>query len=268
MSSGDFEYIIYTREDGIATITLNHPQTLNAINPKMTEEWIAAINDAKYDNDVKVLVVTGTGRGFCSGLNPRFLDARAKGDQPIWPGLNKFIVSEMGIPRTLSTFYKPYIGAINGPAAGAGMDMANLCDIRIASEKAKFAMSYVRMALTPADGGVKLLPQIVGVDKACELIWTGRSIDAEEALRLGYVSKVVPHEQLMSATKELAQQLAKGPPLAIQISKRLIYQCLTTTLDRALDLAESAMLIVRNTEDAKEGIRSWVDKREPKFTGR
>ena len=172
------------------------------------------------------------------------------------------------VPRALAEFVKPYIGSINGPAIGAGMDLASMCDIRIASDKAKFGTGYVRMGSIPASGGCYYLPRIVGPAKACELIWTGRIIDAQEALAIGYVNKVVPHEELAAATKELALQLAKGPTVAIQLAKRLIYRCQYMELDDALEAHEMGMLVIQSTEDAQEGPRAWVEKREPLFKGR
>jgi 2-(1,2-epoxy-1,2-dihydrophenyl)acetyl-CoA isomerase len=233
----------------------------------MTREWIAAIEDAKKADEVKVLVVTGAGRAFCSGENPRNLAAR-RGSYPAEEPLDRLSEATYGVAGALLDFHKPYIGSINGAAAGAGMDLASLCDIRIASDRARFGMTYVRMGLVPGDGGCYFLPRIVGIAKAAELIWTGRIFDAEEALHIGYVSKVVPHDELPAATKELASQLVKGPSVAIQLAKRLIYRCLDLDLNRALEAAESAMLIAQSTEDAREGPRAWVEKREPLFKGR
>lgn len=262
----EFQDIIYTKEEGIATITLNRPETLNALTPTMTAEWMAAIEDAKSDDGVRVLVVTGAGRGFCSGENPRSLatrrDASSSGQG------ERLSDATYGIAGALLDFYKPYIGSINGAAAGAGMDLASLCDIRIASERARFGMTYIRMGVIPANGGCYLLPRIIGVTKALELIWTGRLIDAQEALKIGYVSKVVPADELATATKELAGEFAKGPSIAIQWDKRLVHQCLELDLKRAFEAHSQALTIVLRTEDAREGPRAWVEKREPVFRGR
>jgi enoyl-CoA hydratase/carnithine racemase len=259
--------VLYTKEDGIATITLNRPETLNALTPAMTGEWIAAIEDAKKDDEVKVLVVTGAGRGFCSGENPRNLAAR-RGPPPREEQADRLPEATYGVAGALSDFHKPYIGSINGAAAGAGMDLASMCDIRIASDRARFGMTYVRMGVMPANGGCYFLPRIVGIAKALELIWTGRLIDAEEALRIGYVNKVVPHDELPAATRELAIQLANGPPVAIRWAKRLVYQCLELDPERAFEAHSEALALVLRTEDAKEGPRAWVEKREPVFKGR
>lgn len=263
----EFEEIIYTKEEGIATITLNRPQNLNATSPKMIEEWLAAAEDAKRDDEVKVLVITGAGRVFCAGGNVRSMQD--------WPGEESLVERRRnmfeGFPsmaRFLSDFDKPYIAAVNGASIGAGMEIASMCDIRIASEKAIFSMAFVRMGLIPVGGGCYFLPRIMGIARACELIWTGRRINAQEALQIGYVSKVVPPDELQAATKELATQLARGPSVAIGLDKRLIYRCLDLDLDNALEAHISAMLMAQSTEDAIEGPKAYVEKREPIFKGR
>jgi enoyl-CoA hydratase/carnithine racemase len=146
--------------------------------------------------------------------------------------------------------------------------MASMCDIRIAADTARFGMTYVRMGLIPGDGGCYYLPRIVGVARALDLIWSGRLFDAEEALRTGYVSEVVPADELMAYTREYALRLAKGPAVAIQLAKRLVYRSLDVGVDQALEMAQGAMTIARSTEDAREGPRAFVEKREPQFKGR
>lgn len=170
------------------------------------------------------------------------------------------------VPRTLEGLDKPYIAAINGPAAGAGMDMASMADIRIMSDKARVGMNYVRMGLLPGDAGCYFLPRIVGVAKALELIWSGTMIDAEEALRIGYVSKVVPHDELATATKEFCQQFTQAP-VATQFAKRLVWRGIDMFRNINLEMAEMAMLINSTTPDTTEGPRAWVEKREPQWTG-
>ncbi|MFQ5472699.1 MAG: enoyl-CoA hydratase/isomerase family protein, partial [Dehalococcoidia bacterium] len=162
----------------------------------------------------------------------------------------------------------PYIAAVNGAAVGAGMDMASMCDIRFASESARFGMTYVRMGIIPGDGGCYYLPRIVGMARALDLIWSGRIFDANEALELGYVSEVVPADRLMEHTRAYALKLANGPAVAIQQSKRLAYRSQDVGADAALDLAQQAMFVAQSTEDAKEGPRAFAEKREPEFKGR
>jgi enoyl-CoA hydratase/carnithine racemase len=265
-----YEQIIYTKDDGIAIITLNRPQVLNAFTPLMIDEWVQAIEAAKLDPEVRVVIVTGAGRGFCSGADVRSFREREHTDgNLVVDGRYWLQHSVHRVPLALRTLDKPYIAAVNGPAAGAGMDMASMADIRIVSETVRFTMSYVNMGIVPGDGGCYYLPRIIGVARALDLIWTGRTIDAQEALQIGYVSLVVPAEQLMDTVVTYAKKIAKGPQVAIELAKRLVYEGLeTNNLFKELRSAEHAMLIARATEDAIEGPRAWADKRPPQFRGR
>jgi len=267
----DFEQIVYEKADYIATITLNRPERMNAFTAQMIDEWYAALLDANADPDVRVVIVTGAGRGFCAGA-----DVSGRGplgnlmqrDRTLVENRNFLRDGVQRIPRLVSIMEKPYIAAVNGAAAGAGMDMASMCDIRFAADTARMGMTYVRMGIIPGDGGAYYLPRIVGMAKALDLIWTGRMIDAQEALAIGYVSAVVPAEELLPHTRAYAEKLVKGPAIAIQQAKRLAYRSRDATLDAALDLAGQAMFVAQSTEDAKEGPRSFAEKREPEFKGR
>ena len=265
-----YEQIIYTKDDGIAIITLNRPQVLNAFTPVMIDEWVRAIEATKLDPEVRVVIVTGAGRGFCSGADVRSFREREHTDgNPVVDGRYWLQHSVHRVPLALRTLDKPYIAAVNGPAAGAGMDMASMADLRIASETATFTMSYVNVGIVPGDGGCYYLPRIIGVARALDLIWTGRTIDAQEALQIGYVSQKVPPDQLMDTATTYAKKLARGPQVAIELAKRLVYEGLeTNNLFKELRSAEHAMLIARATEDAIEGPRAWAERRPPQFTGR
>lgn len=259
-----YQDIIYTVEEHIATITLNRPQTLNAFSENLINEWTDAIETVKTDTKVRVLVVTGAGRGFCSGQDVR--GAYTGGEpSPLYTRRNHLRFGVHKVCRALETLDKPYIASINGPAAGAGMDMASMADIRIMSATARVGMNYVRIGLLPGDAGCYFLPRIVGVAKALELIWSGRMIDAEEALRIGYVSKVVPHDELAAATKEFCLQFTQAP-VATQYAKRLVWRGIDMFRNINLEMAEMAMLINSTSPDTKEGPKAWVEKREPKWT--
>jgi len=267
----DFELITYDKSDGIATITLNRPDRMNAFTGQMIEEWYTALLDAHEDRETRAVIVTGTGRGFCAGA-----DVGGKGplgglqDQKRTPVENRNFLRDgvQRIPRLVALMEKPYIAAVNGAAVGAGMDMASMCDLRFAAESARFGMTYVRMGIIPGDGGAYYLPRIVGLANALDLIWTGRIFGAEEALAMGYVSVVVPDGDLMAHARGYASKLVRGPAVAIQLAKRLVYRSLHTDVDGALDLASQSMYIAQSTEDAVEGPRSFSEKRDPQFKGR
>ena len=271
-----FKDILYEKSDGVATITLNRPERMNAFTNQTLREWTEALDDARLDSDVRAVILTATGRGFCAGVDLRAdirdlgLEATGRGGglRSAADGRNFLRDGVHYVPRAAALLDKPYIAAVNGPAVGAGMDMASMCDIRIASEEARFAMTYVKIGLLPGDGGCYYLPRIVGVAKALELIWTGDFIDAQEALRIGYVSKVVPADQLVPAAREMAQRIAEGPAVAIQLAKRLVYRGMDASIWEALEQASTAMGIVMATEDVLEGPRAFLQKRKPQFQGR
>ena len=223
--------VLYDVQDHIATLTLNRPEKLNAFDDDLLAQWVERLQEAHLDDDVRVIVVTGNGRGFCSGANVA-REGRGEGvlGDPNAPASsrNSLRNSVQPVPRILQNIEKPYIAAVNGAAVGAGMDMASMADIRIASDRAKFGMAYVRMGLVPGDGGAYWLPRIVGMAKALELMWTGRLFLADEALAMGYVSKVVPHDDLIAETMEYAGQIAKMPAVSVQLIKRLAYRSQVT----------------------------------------
>ncbi|MBI2916601.1 MAG: enoyl-CoA hydratase/isomerase family protein [Chloroflexi bacterium] len=252
--------LIYTVAEGIATITLNRPRSLNAISTQMRHEWIAALEAAQADDAVNVVILTGAGRAFCSGADPRELstpEVEIETDLLCWR-----------LIATVRKLEKPYIAAINGPAAGGGMDMAAVCDLRLCSDRAKFNPAYLRMGGVPAEGGAYLWPRIIGLPRSLELLWTSRVFDAEEAYGMGFVNRVVPHDQLMPATLELAGQLVRGPTVAIRLLKKELYETMGWDLDEAVRLSKHYVELTRQTQDLWEGPRAWLEKREPRFQGR
>ncbi len=266
----EYEHILYDVADGIATITLNRPERLNAFDNLMLSEWRDAIERSDADREVRVIILTGAGRGFCSGMDVAHETAGEgvlQSEESVAERRHSLRNSVHHIPRALVQLEKPYIAAVNGAAVGAGMDMASMADIRFASERARFGMGYVRMGLIPGDGGAWTLPRIVGRAKALELIWSGELVDAQEALRIGYVSEVCPPEELLDRTREFAQKIARGPATAIQLAKKLVYRSANLTFDEHLDFAQMAMTLAQSTEDAKEGPLAFTEKREPNFKG-
>ena len=231
----------------------------------MTQSIHEAMKDAAKDKQVRVLVITGTGSSFCTGGDVKAM--AQKFDQPA--GEESRLKSiNVQLPMLLRRFEKPIIASINGVTVAGGLDFACACDIRIASDRARFAMVYVRRGMVPVDGGTFFLPRLVGIDRACQLIWTGDMIDAREAERIGLVTMVVPHEELESATTELAEKLAKGPPLAIQKAKRAIYEGLEMDMQSALMHVVAAVKELMETEDHQDGGRESAETREPLFKGR
>jgi enoyl-CoA hydratase/carnithine racemase len=262
-----YKCLLYEVKDGIATLTLNRPERLNALGDTLRDDLQDAITRSAEDPDVRVLIVTGAGKGFCSGGDVKAMSERKESGsgrpliEKVAPGRDKTVLAFRDTP-------KPVIAAVNGAAAGAGMNLALACDIRLASTTAKFAQAFVRRGLHPDWGGTYFLPRIVGVAKACEMIFTGEIVDAQEALRLGIVSSVHAPEDLMPAAHALARKMADGPPIAIRLAKRAIYHNLDCDLRQALEFETFAQNICFETEDAAEGIRAFVDKRAPVFRGK
>ena len=262
----EYEDIIYTQEGGIATMTLNRPDKMNALSAGMRDSMYRVVENISRDKSVRVLIITGAGRAFCSGADVQSLAGNANRpttqERPNETGTERYSVHVL-----MQKCEKPIIAAINGIAAGAGLDLAMACDIRIASDKARFAELYIRRGLFPVEGGVHLLPRLVGVDRACELIWTGDMIDAREAERMGLVTRVVPDNELVIATRELAEKLVKAAPLAIQKAKRAIYAGLNMNFEESMKYIQPLMREIMQSKDHKEGTQAFLEKREPVFRG-
>jgi len=257
--------LLFEKEDRVAIATLNLPDKLNALSPGIVAGLWQALDDVRTDDSIRVLVITGVGRGFCSGADVQSLVAGTGEQDQQAPSTTRSLAD---IPAELRKLPKPVIGAINGVAAGGGLSIALACDIRIASDNARFIAVWIRRALLPDLGAHYMLPRTVGLSKACEMIFTGDTIDAKEAERIGLVSKAVPHEQLMSTTMELARRLAKGPPIAIQLAKRAIYEAQHMDLEATVELENLGFAMCLRSEDAGEGTRAFLEKREPEFRGR
>jgi 2-(1,2-epoxy-1,2-dihydrophenyl)acetyl-CoA isomerase len=261
----EYQEILYEVEHHIATITLNCPERLNAFSPVMLGELADAAQQAQDDPAVRAIILTGAGRAFCSGGNVKTMaQAAAKDAQPGRQRLATVHQAQL----TLRRLAKPLIVAVNGPAYGGGLDLACAGDFRIASDQARFAEVYVRLGLAPGGGGTWFLPRIVGLTKALELILSGETIDAQEALRIGLVSQVVPHAELLPATRAFAERFTSAAPLGVQAAKRGVYRGLEMPLDAALEFMSMHLERLRQTEDHKEGLAALAEKRQPRFVGR
>lgn len=262
-----YDGIILEKDGPIATITLNRPEKLNALTKEMLDEELpSVINEVKTDDEIKAVIITGTGRGFCSGADVSYLAKRTETRQadPRWAKLQPLGSFALNFRK----LEKPIIGAINGVAAGGGVSLALLCDIRIASENARFSITFVKRGLIPDLGTTYNLTRLIGTSRALELMLLGEYIDAQEAYRVGLVSKVVALDQLMPAAKELAKRLASGASVAQALIKRLAYQAENNNLEEQLYWESYAQNLCFTTEDCKEGVYSFLQKREPVFKGK
>ncbi|MEZ5412623.1 MAG: enoyl-CoA hydratase-related protein [Acidimicrobiales bacterium] len=258
--------LLFEKSGPIATITLNRPEKLNAFHNAMLADWAEALKECQADESVAVVVLTGSGRAFCSGGDLGTM-GDVEGNAALYIG--DYLRNHVHpVARAVDALQKPYLCAVNGVATGAGMDMALMTDIRYAAHSARFAESYIKVGLIPGDGGAFLLPRLVGLTKALELLWTGDFVDAEEAERLGIVSKVCEDDQLMDEILALAQRLADGPRLAVRLMKQAVYRSLRMDFLSALDNVAGPMGVAFNSDDHREAVRAFAEKRPPRFTGR
>ena len=268
-----YEDLIYEVRGHVAVITFNRPEKLNALSTAMTLSLARALTAAQVDDEVSAVILTGAGRGFCSGqdLSARTLAEGRDGPEgsvPVIAERRYNIRPVQSVARAAQQLDKPYIAAINGPAAGAGMDMASMTDIRFAATDAKFTTAFSRNGIVSGDGGCYYLPRILGMAKALELLWTSRLFDAHEALAIGYVSRLVETASLLDEAIAFAEELAAGAPVSIQYIKQLAYASQNADLDTSLRMAQYMQTIASATEDAMEGPRAFREKRPPRFTGR
>lgn len=263
-----YSTIILDKAEGIATLTLNRPEKLNALNEAMAAELLDAFTQVEQDNDVRVAVITSAGRAFWAGADIKGIFLKGieerKHDEETYAlvgWLDKACLQLRSMP-------KPVIASINGYAVGIGVTLPLHCDLRIASEEAVFSVPFVRLGLIPEFGSTYSLTRLVGIAKACELVFTGKFIGAKEAKEIGLVNKVVPATELKAATYELAKTIVQGAPLALQMAKRGLYQGLDADLQSQLRYESLAYDILLRSEDHEEGVRAFLEKRQPTFKGK
>ena len=260
--------LLYEVSGHVATITLNRPERLNAISGPMLSSISQVFRDADADRDVRVIILTGAGRGFCAGLDLKDLTAGGGIGGGNGAGLPARFDLAGSPPMVLHSTDKPVICALNGPAAGYGMDIALGCDMRIASTKSKLAAVFAKRGVLPESGGTWLLPRLLGWAKAAEVAFRGQTLSAEECLELGLVNAVVEPDQLMSTANEWAAEIAANAPLAVQATKRMMRLGLDETFEANVHHVYLQLLPLFGTEDFKEGVKSFLEKRESQFQGR
>jgi enoyl-CoA hydratase/carnithine racemase len=253
----------------VATITLNRPEKLNAYSEVMVHEIIAALADARDDNEVRCVIITGTGRGFCAGGDvskdfqypSRYRGHRMEAMLEMRENMHQLVT-------LLRRFDKPTIAAVNGAAVAGGLTLALSCDFRIAGESARLGDTSLKFALLPDEGGAYLFPKFMGLERALKMSLFSEVYPAAKAKEYGLVTEVVPDADLMATARQWAERLADGPPIAIRIAKRMMYKQQTMDLENALEDAAMAVMITNYTEDVKEGIAAFHEKRKPNFKGR
>lgn len=260
--------ILLTRQGHVAILTLNRPDTRNALSGEaMFAAFEAHFAELNADHGVRAAILTGSGTAFCSGGNVAEMRDRSGmfggGPDEVTEGYRQGI---QRIPRAFQTLEVPIIAAVNGPAMGAGCDLASMCDIRIASTSARFAESFVKLGIIPGDGGCWLLPRVVGYARAAEMAFTGDTLDAAEALRIGLVSRVVAPDQLLTIALELAGRIAANPPQVLRWTKHLLRQAQTQTLDQALIEAGRVQGMAHQTADHHEAVSAFFGRRAPMFS--
>ncbi|SDZ36604.1 enoyl-CoA hydratase/isomerase family protein [Thermoactinomyces sp. DSM 45892] len=260
-----FSTLLYQLEDGVATITLNRPELFNALNTDLLRELTEAFRVANQDPEVRVVVLTGSGKAFCSGQDLREASQLLKGQPKL-----EVEVRERYNPliQQMYSMDKPTIAAVNGVAAGAGCSLALACDMRIVSSQTKFTLAFVRIGLVPDSGASFFLPRLVGVGRALELLTTGRDVSATEAVEIGMANQLVPASELESETLQLAKQLAKGPTKAIAMTRKMAYQSMESSLEQMLEQEAINQGESGRTRDFLEGVRSFAEKRLPDFQGK
>jgi 2-(1,2-epoxy-1,2-dihydrophenyl)acetyl-CoA isomerase len=256
--------LLFEKQGGVAVLTLNRPSKYNALNDNIRDGIVYVCSEVSRDNEVRVLIITGAGKAFCSGAdlspNPKEKEA-IEWDRSVTAPIGHYSLA-------IRNLEKPVIAAINGIAAGGGFGIALACDIRIASEKARFSGVWVKRGLSPDAGVTYSLPQIVGVARACEILFKGHIIDAIEAEKIGLINSIVPHDELLEKTKELAFIIAQNAPISLVWAKKALYMSRNNTFESQLHLESAAQGICTRSADFSEGVRAFLEKRNPVFTGK
>ena len=263
-----YETILLKKENHIAILTMNRPDKMNALTRKMLLEMVEAVADVAQDKEVRVMILTGAGKVFCSGadLSGGGWDAGLAGSPN---ELNYNIrTSYQKVSLGIQSMDKPTIAMVNGAAVGAGCDFAFACDMRVGTERSKFRNSFVKVGLIPGGGGAWFYTRLLGLGRGLEFMFTGDFMEAEEALRLGVLNKLVAGDKLESATMELAKKIASNPPLAVQMSKKLAYRALDVDLATALEMAAPCQALALSSEDHREGVAAFMEKRDGNFKGK
>ena len=260
-----YEHILVSESEGIATITLNRPDKLNAFIGHMRRDLAEALEHLGSDRSVRVVIITGAGRAFCSGGDLSFTAELM--DRHNSEEFARILGAGRRVITAIRSMTKPVIAAVNGPAAGAGFNLALACDLRVASTNATFSQSFVKVGLHPDWGGTYFLPRLVTPNKACELFFLGDTIDSAEALRLNLVNRVVAPEELETATLQLAERLRAAPPIAVAAVKHAVYESTGADLEEMLRYETESQLRCFESEDGHEGVHAFFEKRDPHFTG-
>lgn len=261
-------FLSFEQTDHVVTLTMSDPERRNPLTGNSAvPEFLQAIDRIHADHTVRAVIITGAGTAFSSGGNVRDMTRYFSGDMSGMELRREYRLGIQKLPLALFNLEVPVIAAINGHAIGAGLDLACMCDIRVASEQAKFAESFVKLGIIPGDGGAWLLPRIIGLSRATELTLTGQTIDARQAAEWNLVSRVVPHEQLLPTAREIAAMIAANPPHAVRLAKRLLREALHTRLDTLLEMSAAFQVLSHQTADHQEAVAAFIEKRKPEFRG-
>ena len=260
-----YEHIQISEAEGILTITLNRPESLNAFIGHMRRDLAEALEHAGSDRNVRVVIITGAGRAFCAGGDIAFMAELMQRQDA--EEFSRILGAGRRVILAIRQMTKPVIASINGPASGAGCNLALACDLRIAANTATFSQSFAKVGLHPDWGGTYFLPRLVTPNKACEMFFLGETIDAAEAARLGIVNQVVAPEDLEAATLQLAERLRAAPPIALAAAKHAVYMSQAAELEEMLRYETEAQLRCFESDDGHEGVQAFLEKREPRFTG-